>query len=204
MRLHQVFFPIFPPSFPFLPPLLSLSLPRPLSLPPCVCVWMWISRTFIHLVPPDQLREARLQGDIETCTCLVRENLDRGVGGLENPLLYRRCNTGTKDLIEEYIEEMVCQIQHISDDYIPGTLLYMRGLSAIYKRDLLVYYLLYTSTTPSTVTSPTPLLWLTPLLWCYYDVTNPDGDTNCAIMTSLTLLLWCHYYDVTNFAVICH
>jgi len=45
---------------------------------------------------------------------LLRENLDRGLAGLGNPLLYNHCATGTKHLIEEYISEMVLQLETLA------------------------------------------------------------------------------------------
>ncbi len=61
-----------------------------------------------------QLRTARHSGDPAEMIRLVRENLDRGVAGLGNPLLYTHCHVGTKALIEEYIDEMCCQLRTLA------------------------------------------------------------------------------------------
>lgn len=61
-----------------------------------------------------QLREAHHAGDRDTAMMLVRENLDRGLAGLGNPLLYTHCTTGTKNLIEEYVAEMVLQLERLA------------------------------------------------------------------------------------------
>lgn len=72
----------------------------------------WYDAPGIHTRLYD-LRIARLSDDWEARLLLIRENLFRNVCGLENPMLYNRCAIGTKDLIEEYIEEMALQIEHV-------------------------------------------------------------------------------------------
>ncbi|KAF3909228.1 hypothetical protein ABW20_dc0103548 [Dactylellina cionopaga] len=52
----------------------------------------------------DQLEDARISGDIGRMLFLVRTTLTRHLGGMGNVELYRHSYTGTKYLIESYIE----------------------------------------------------------------------------------------------------
>ena len=62
------------------------------------------------------LREARLAGDTRACMALVRENLDRGLCGLNTAALYEYCAFGTKALVEEYIREVEAVLWHIATE----------------------------------------------------------------------------------------
>lgn len=53
----------------------------------------------------EQLRAARLDGDMEKLLLLVRTTLQRNLGNMGNPKLYLHCFSGTKQLIEDYICE---------------------------------------------------------------------------------------------------
>ncbi|KAF3177543.1 hypothetical protein TWF788_007745 [Orbilia oligospora] len=52
----------------------------------------------------DQLEDARISGDIGRMLFLIRTTLTRHLGGMGNVELYRHSYTGTKYLIESYIE----------------------------------------------------------------------------------------------------
>ncbi|KAK6329805.1 hypothetical protein TWF730_006104 [Orbilia blumenaviensis] len=52
----------------------------------------------------DQLEEARISGDVGRMLFLIRTTLTRHLGGMGNVELYRHSYTGTKYLIESYIE----------------------------------------------------------------------------------------------------
>ena len=45
---------------------------------------------------------------------------DHAMAGMGNESLYRVSYTGTKDLIVQYIEEVVYQLEHLSQTSIPG------------------------------------------------------------------------------------
>ncbi|KJE89682.1 hypothetical protein CAOG_08476 [Capsaspora owczarzaki ATCC 30864] len=71
-----------------------------------------------------QLRAARLSGDLQQMVFLLRAGLQRNYGGIDNPELFTQSFVGTKQLIQEYNDEMVkqlldiCEAQHPSFDYI--------------------------------------------------------------------------------------
>lgn len=46
---------------------------------------------------------------------MLRENFDRGIDGLDNPVLYTTCSVGTKHLIENYVSEIVRQLHELRD-----------------------------------------------------------------------------------------
>lgn len=54
----------------------------------------------------DALYKARKKDDRRQMAFLLRSTLHRDVGGMGNPELFRKCYIGTKDLIEQYIEEV--------------------------------------------------------------------------------------------------
>lgn len=53
----------------------------------------------------DQLRDARLRGDMDELLFLIRTTLERNLGNMGDPKLYINSFTGTKELIERYITE---------------------------------------------------------------------------------------------------
>lgn len=61
----------------------------------------------------DELRKARYARDWDTRLRLLRENLHRNTCGIFNRVLYTHAATGTKRLIEEYVDEMALQIQQL-------------------------------------------------------------------------------------------
>eukprot|EP00041_Stephanoeca_diplocostata_P035657 m.1265554 g.1265554 ORF g.1265554 m.1265554 type:complete len:597 (-) comp24737_c0_seq35:3304-5094(-) len=63
----------------------------------------------------DELRKARYARDWDTRLRLLRENLHRNNCGIFNRTLYARAATGTKRLIEEYVDEMALQIQQLRE-----------------------------------------------------------------------------------------
>ena len=68
----------------------------------------------------EDLRQAREEQDQSRCAFLLRSTLQRDLGGMGNPRLYEKCRTGTKKLIEEYIDEVVYQLKSLSASDIPG------------------------------------------------------------------------------------
>ncbi len=54
------------------------------------------------------------QDDISSMMFLIRAGLIRNLGGIGKPELYSMCNVGTKKLIEDYIDEIVSQIDRIA------------------------------------------------------------------------------------------
>eukprot|EP00127_Corallochytrium_limacisporum_P002986 Clim_evm33s144 gene=Clim_evmTU33s144 len=62
-----------------------------------------------------ELREARLQGDVKRMMHLLRCGLFRNLGGMLNPELHERCRIGTKKVIEDYIDEVVLQLDMIAN-----------------------------------------------------------------------------------------
>ncbi|GAO17886.1 hypothetical protein UVI_02030170 [Ustilaginoidea virens] len=53
------------------------------------------------------LDEARLTGDVRTMMYLIRTELSRDLGGMDNVDLYRHCHVGTKKLIERYVDSAI-------------------------------------------------------------------------------------------------
>lgn len=53
----------------------------------------------------EQLQQARKSGDVDTLMHLLRTTLQRNLGNMGDEKLYSNCNTGTKKLIEDYINE---------------------------------------------------------------------------------------------------
>lgn len=53
----------------------------------------------------NQLRDARVRGDMEELLFLIRTTLERNLGNMGDPKLYVNTFTGTKRLIEQYITE---------------------------------------------------------------------------------------------------
>eukprot|EP00126_Sphaerothecum_destruens_P009883 Sdes_comp20619_c0_seq1m15689 len=67
----------------------------------------------------EDLRIARKSGDLRKMMFLLREGLHRNLGGIGNPSLYDYCHVGTKSLIENYIDEVVYQLNYICDTESP-------------------------------------------------------------------------------------
>lgn len=61
-----------------------------------------------------QLKEGRLLSDIPKCMRQLRENLSRNIGGIGHPALYSQCLVGTKKLIDQYLEEVILNIDAIA------------------------------------------------------------------------------------------
>jgi hypothetical protein len=67
----------------------------------------------------DQLYQARRDSNIPHALFLLRTTLRRNIGNIMSDELYQ-CATGTKDLIEQYTEEVVYHLRAISKATIPG------------------------------------------------------------------------------------
>ncbi|KAK6347351.1 hypothetical protein TWF696_007419 [Orbilia brochopaga] len=63
----------------------------------------------------DQLEDARISGDIGRMLFLVRTTLTRHLGGMGNVELYRHSYTGTKYLIESYIETALATLDALTN-----------------------------------------------------------------------------------------
>lgn len=80
----------------------------------------------------NELREARLSGNIQKVLHLVRTTLSRNLGRIGDPELYKKCYSGTKTLISDYISECEMAIEslleanNMDDSYLVQTLLQTR------------------------------------------------------------------------------
>ncbi|KAI9249299.1 hypothetical protein BY458DRAFT_525600 [Sporodiniella umbellata] len=61
----------------------------------------------------DHLRKAREAGDVDNMTYLLRGGLLRNFGGICDRRLFSHAYLGTKKLIEDYMDEVVAQIEYI-------------------------------------------------------------------------------------------
>lgn len=68
----------------------------------------------------DALHAARRSRDAKQMMFLLRAGLDRNLGGMGNPALYQVCHTGTKKLIQQYVDEVVYQLNYVADADVPG------------------------------------------------------------------------------------
>lgn len=51
----------------------------------------------------EELKRVRYTGNVNTILHYLRTSMDRNLGGITNPSLYRKCRVRTKDLIDEFI-----------------------------------------------------------------------------------------------------
>lgn len=51
---------------------------------------------------------------------LLRTTLCRDLGGIASPSLYVKVHLGTKDLIESYVDEVVCQLNYLATNEVEG------------------------------------------------------------------------------------
>lgn len=58
----------------------------------------------------DELREARASGDAQRLLFYLNEGLHGNMGGMGSPQLYAEANFGTKDLITDYLDEIVAAL----------------------------------------------------------------------------------------------
>ena len=65
------------------------------------------------------LRTIRKNGDIPAMIFNLRTSLSRSLGDMGNPMLYEYTHVGTKELIEDYIDEVTKQLNFICDIDIP-------------------------------------------------------------------------------------
>lgn len=63
----------------------------------------------------ENLRELHASNDITAMTYLLRSGLIRNLGGICDSRLFRRSPLGTKKLIEDYMEEVIEQLEYISN-----------------------------------------------------------------------------------------
>ncbi|EGD78367.1 hypothetical protein PTSG_09434 [Salpingoeca rosetta] len=68
----------------------------------------------------DAFYQARMKDDRARMAWLLRTTLHRNLANMGNPKLFERCYHGTKDLIEQYVSEVVYQINYLADTNIPG------------------------------------------------------------------------------------
>lgn len=67
-----------------------------------------------------RLRQWRRAGDWSPLVFALREGLQRNLGNITNPELYKHTLVGTKYLIEEYLNEVVGCLNHLCDQDIEG------------------------------------------------------------------------------------
>lgn len=65
------------------------------------------------------LRQWRKSGDWAQVVFALREGLQRNLGNLTNPELYKHTRVGTKYLIDEYLGEVVSTLNYLCDHEIP-------------------------------------------------------------------------------------
>lgn len=63
-----------------------------------------------------QLQTAREMGDMAAISFLMRTSIARNFGGIANRRLYEKCPTGTKQLIEDFVDELLLQLKQLSQD----------------------------------------------------------------------------------------
>ena len=63
-------------------------------------------------------REMREQGDDEGLLFALNEGIHGNMGGMGNPKLYRYCSFGTKQLINDYVEEVSNALVHLASDKV--------------------------------------------------------------------------------------
>lgn len=68
----------------------------------------------------EALYQARKRDDRTRMAWLLRSTLHRDVAGMGNPKLFARCHVGTKDLIEQYVDEVVYQLYYLSQAEVPN------------------------------------------------------------------------------------
>eukprot|EP01147_Barroeca_monosierra_P004047 gene4047-8439_t len=68
----------------------------------------------------DAFYQARMKDDRTKMAWLIRTTLHRNLAGMGNPKLFECCYEGTKDLIEQYVDEVVYQINYLMQINIPG------------------------------------------------------------------------------------
>eukprot|EP00050_Salpingoeca_kvevrii_P017817 m.68530 g.68530 ORF g.68530 m.68530 type:complete len:538 (+) comp7749_c0_seq1:125-1738(+) len=75
-----------------------------------------------HLVHSryQELREARQEDNVAKTAFLLRSTLLRNLGGIANNALYKNTWMGTKTLIEQYLDEVVFQLNYINRAEVPG------------------------------------------------------------------------------------
>jgi NTE family protein len=62
-----------------------------------------------------QIRQFREQGRIDRLVHHLRQGLHWNLGNIGNPALYGRARTGTKQLVQDYVEEVVEALQFLAD-----------------------------------------------------------------------------------------
>ncbi len=70
----------------------------------------------------DELRKARLEGNIKKVIRILRSHPSRNFCNMLNPLLFHQCFVGTKRLIEDFREEItqcVCMVLRCPEDELP-------------------------------------------------------------------------------------
>eukprot|EP00041_Stephanoeca_diplocostata_P030079 m.900901 g.900901 ORF g.900901 m.900901 type:complete len:597 (-) comp23686_c1_seq7:491-2281(-) len=68
----------------------------------------------------EDLRRARKNDNWTHSAYILRSTLDRNLGGMRSPALFEKSLLGTKDLIKQYIDEVVYHLNYIADNNIAG------------------------------------------------------------------------------------
>lgn len=66
-----------------------------------------------------QLRQLRADGDITSLVHHLRQGLHWNIGNIGNPVLYSHARTGTKNLIEQYLQTVVETLEWLADGSFP-------------------------------------------------------------------------------------
>ncbi|WP_290577853.1 DUF3336 domain-containing protein [Algiphilus sp.] len=66
-----------------------------------------------------QLRQLRQEGDVLGLVHHLRQGLHWNIGNIGNPVLYAYARTGTKNLIEQYLQTVVEALEYLADGSFP-------------------------------------------------------------------------------------
>jgi TAG lipase / steryl ester hydrolase / phospholipase A2 / LPA acyltransferase len=66
-----------------------------------------------------QLRKHRADGDVVALVHSLRQGLHWNIGNLGNPHLYAGCRVGTKDLVNDYVNEVVAVLEYLCENDFP-------------------------------------------------------------------------------------
>ena len=91
-----------------------------------------------HLLKSRTLRLTELGTDSQSLMFLLRTGLLRNLGGLSNPKLFQKTHCETKELIKNYIESVLKNLEHIHQSNIPENEEFFRDMLQGFGRTALV------------------------------------------------------------------
>eukprot|EP01114_Cavostelium_apophysatum_P018975 TRINITY_DN5981_c0_g1_i1.p1 TRINITY_DN5981_c0_g1~~TRINITY_DN5981_c0_g1_i1.p1 ORF type:complete len:697 (+),score=203.74 TRINITY_DN5981_c0_g1_i1:172-2262(+) len=68
----------------------------------------------------ERYRQFAREGDYHAVALALRSGMGRNIGGIANTRLFHYTLVGTKNLIEEYVEEVAKQLEYIAFNEVPG------------------------------------------------------------------------------------